>query len=255
MLESGSSALDAVVEAIVVLEDDPRLNAGTGSRMRLDGRTQMDAALMDSRMEIGGVAVIEAVKNPIRVARDVMGTPHVLLAGKDATDFARTQGHPRYDPSTPESFQRLEESRERIREGRLPAYARRWRRFGGHDTVGAVARDRLGRFAAGSSTGGTAFMMPGRIGDSPLVGSGLYAGPAGAVTATGIGEEIIRRVLSKFVYDKIADGLTPQAAANRGLALFPKSVPIGLLAVGPGGWGVASNRPMAFFRPVSRRTL
>ena len=75
------------------------------------------------------------------------------------------------------------------------------------------------------------------------------------MTATGIGEEIIRRVLSKFVYDKIADGLTPQAAANRGLALFPKSVPIGLLAVGSGGWGVASNRPMAFFRSASRRTL
>src|SRR5207249_3402115 len=110
LLESGSSALDAVVEAIVVLEDDPRLNAGTGSRMRLDGRTQMDAALMDSRMETGGVAVIEAVKNPIRVARDVMGTPHVLLAGKDATAFARTKGHPSYDPN-PDLRQEIDDDR------------------------------------------------------------------------------------------------------------------------------------------------
>jgi L-asparaginase/beta-aspartyl-peptidase (threonine type) len=184
-----------------------------------------------------------------------MDTPHVLLAGKDATDFARSKGHRPYDPSTPESRQRLEESRLRIRDGRLPAYARRWRRFEVNDTVGAVARDRRGRYAAGSSTGGTAFMLPGRIGDSPLVGAGLYAGPAGAVTATGIGEEIIRRVLSKFVYDKIGEGLSPQGAADRGLALFPKSVPVGLLAVGSHGWGAASNRPMAFFSSAPRRTL
>ena len=254
-LNRGRRALEAVVEAIVILEDDPRLNAGTGSRMRIDGRIQMDAALMDSDLEAGGVAAIEDVKNPIRVARDVFDTPHVLLVGKEATDYARSKGHPAYDPSTPESRRHLEQSLAKIREGRLPRYARKWKGVTLHDTVGAVARDRRGRFAAGSSTGGTAFMLPGRVGDSPIVGAGLYAGPRGAVTVTGIGEEIIKRVLSKFVYDRIAAGVTPQVAANRGLGLFPKDVPIGVVAVGMRAWGAASNRPMAFFTSVPRRTL
>jgi len=255
ILNRGGGALAAVIEGIVVLEDDPRLNAGTGSRMRIDGRIQMDAALMASNSEAGGVAAIEGVKNPIRVARDVIDTPHVLLAGPDATAFARQRGHPVYDPATGESRRHLEESLARIREGRLPRYARKWRNMELHGTVGAVARDRGGRFAAGSSTGGTAFMLPGRVGDSPIVGAGLFAGPAGAVTVTGIGEAIIKRVLSKLVYDQIADGSSAQRAADRGIALFPKDVPIGVLAVGKRGWGATSNRPMAFFTPTNRRTF
>ena len=255
VLHRGSRALDAVLEAIVVLEDDPRLNAGTGSRMRIDGRIQMDAALMDSDLEAGSVAGIEGVRNPIRVARHVFDSPHILLVGADATAFARSKGHAPYDPATPESRRRLEESLAKIRKGRLPKYARRWKAWDLHDTVGAVARDRRGRFAAGSSTGGTAFMLPGRVGDSPIIGAGLYAGPQGAVTVTGIGEEIIRRTLSKFVYDRIAEGASPQAAAARGLALFRHDVPIGIIAVGPRGWGSASNRSMPFFASSSRRTV
>ncbi|HYU07377.1 MAG TPA: isoaspartyl peptidase/L-asparaginase [Thermoplasmata archaeon] len=255
LLKRGRTALDAVVEAIVLLEDDARLNAGTGSRMRVDGRIQMDAALMSGDLEAGAVAAIEAVKNPIRVARDVFDTPHVLLAGPDAIAFARSKGHDPYDPATPESRRRLEESLAAIRSGRLPRYARKWKRVQLRDTVGAVARDRHGRFAAGSSTGGTSFMLPGRVGDSPIVGAGLYAGPKGAVSVTGIGEEIMKRVLSKFVYDRIAAGLTPQHAADRGLALFPKDVPIGVIALDRRGWGEACNRSMAWFVSERRRTL
>lgn len=255
VLHRGGRALDAVVEAIVVLEDDPRLNAGTGSRMRVDGRIQMDAALMDSSLEAGCVAAIDEVKNPIRVARDVLDTPHLLLVGNDAKEFARSKGHARFDPATEESRRRLAETLARLKAGRLPRYARRWKAMNLHDTVGAVARDRRGRFAAGSSTGGTAFMLPGRVGDSPIIGAGLYAGPRGAVTVTGIGEEILRRVLSKFVYDRIAQGATPQVASNRGLALFSKEVPIGIIAVSSRGWGAASNQPMAFFSSAVRRTL
>ena len=255
VLRRGGGALEAVVEAIVVLEDDPRLNAGTGSRMRIDGRVQMDAALMDSHLEAGSVAAIEGVRNPIRVAREVFDSPHILLVGADATAFARSKGHPPYDPATPESRRRLEESLAKIREHRLPRYARRWKAWDLHDTVGAVARDRRGRFAAGSSTGGTEFMLPGRVGDSPIIGAGLYAGPHGAVTVTGIGEEIIRRTLSKFVYDRMAAGASAQAAANRGLALFHRDVPVGVIAVGPHGWGAASNRSMASFASSSRRTV
>ncbi len=255
VLARGGRALDAVIESIVVLEDDPRLNAGTGSRMRIDGRIQMDAALMNWDREAGAVAAIEDVKNPIRVAHDVLKTPHILLAGPDAVKFARSKGHLPYDPSTPESRRHLEESLEKIRDGQLPRYARKWKGVAIHDTVGTVARDRRGRFATGSSTGGLAFMLPGRVGDSPIVGAGLYAGPRGAVSATGIGEEIIKQVLSKFVYDRIADGLSPQRAADRGLALFPDDVPIGIIAVTSRGWGETANRDMAFFASSTRRTF
>lgn len=255
ILKRGGRALDAVVESIVVLEDDPRLNAGTGSRMRIDGRIQMDAALMNWNLEAGGVAAIEEVKNPIRVARDVLATPHILLVGEDATAFARSKGHARFDPATPESRRRLVESLARIRNGQLPRYAHKWKAVDLHDTVGSVARDRRGRFATGSSTGGTAFMLPGRVGDSPIIGAGLYAGPHAAVSVTGIGEEIIKRVLSKSVYDRIADGLSPQKAAERGLTLFPKHVPIGIIAVARRGWGEASNRHMAYYASSTRRTF
>ncbi|HEY7587642.1 MAG TPA: isoaspartyl peptidase/L-asparaginase [Thermoplasmata archaeon] len=255
ILRRGGRALDAVVEAIVVLEDDPRLNAGTGSRMRVDGRIQMDAGLMNWSLETGAVAAIEGVRNPIRVARDVLSTPHVLLAGPEATAFARSKGHGFYDPSTPASRRKLEESLQRIREGRLPRYARKWRRFDLRGTVGAVARDRRGHCAAGASTGGTAFMLPGRIGDSPIIGSGFYAGPRGAVSATGVGEEIMRRVLAKHVYDEIVAGRSPHDAAERGLASFPRDLPIGIIAVGARGWGAACSARMAFAVSAMRRTL
>src|SRR5439155_944160 len=139
-----------------------------------------------------------------------------------ATAFARNKGHIRYDPATAESRRRLRESLTQIRKGRVPRYARKWKSVQLAGTVGAVARDRRGRFAAGTSTGGTAFMLPGRVGDSPIVGAGLYAGPHGAVSATGFGEAILKRVLSKFVYDRMAEGLSAQRAADRGVALFPK---------------------------------
>lgn len=255
VLRRGGRALDAVVEAVVVLEDDPRLNAGTGSRMRTDGRTQMDAALMDWNLEAGAVAAIERVKNPIRVARDVLFTPHILLVGPDAQTFARSRGHADYDPATPESRRKLQDSLKRIREGRVPRYYRKFKDLDLHGTVGAVARDRRGHCAAGVSTGGTSFMLPGRVGDSPILGSGIYAGPHGAVCATGIGEEIMKRVLSKYVYDQMAAGRSPQVAADRGVALFPRDVSVGVIVVGRRGWGEACDADMAYFASARRRTL
>ena len=255
VLRRGGRALDAVVAAVTLLEDDPRLNAGTGSRMRTDGRIQMDAALMDSKFEAGAVAAIERVRHPILVARDVLQTPHVLLAGPDALAFARAHGHADYDPATPEARRKLEDSLRRIREGRVPRYYRNFANVDLHGTVGAVARDRRGRFAAGVSTGGTSFMLPGRVGDSPILGAGIYAGPAGAVCATGIGEEIMKQVLSKRVYDELAVGRSPQKAAERGTALFPRGVSVGVIVVGRRGWGEACDRDMAFYASASRRTL
>jgi len=244
LLRRGRSALDAVEASVVGLEDDPRTNAGTGSRMRFDGTIQMDAAIMDSRLRAGAVAAIFDVKNPIRVARKVMETPHVLLAGPWATRFARKAGFPAFDVATEGARERLVETRRQIVAGEVPAWARKFRTYP-TDTVGAVARDRRGRFAAANSTGGTSFMLPGRVGDSPILGAGLYAGPAGAVATTGVGEEIMRHVLAKHVYDRL-ESLGPQRACADGLRLFKRTVPIGIIAVSGDGAGEASNRDMAW---------
>ena len=252
ILRRGGSALDAVVAATVVLEDDPRTNAGTGSRMRLDGTIQMDAAVMDSRRRAGAVAAVSDVRNPILVARKVVETPHIMLAGEWATRFARAHGFPPYDPATDDARARLETARKEIRGNRVPTWARAWIPKAATDTVGAVARDGRRRFAAANSTGGISYMLPGRIGDSPIIGAGLYAGPDGAVTVTGVGEEIWRVVLSKSVYDRLAD-VGAEAACDEGLRLFPKSVPIGIVAVGKDGVGEACNRDMAWWTNARNR--
>lgn len=246
VLSRGGSALDAALAAIVVLEDDPRTNAGTGSRMRLDGTIQMDAAVMDSDRRAGAVAAIANVRNPILVARKVLETPHILLAGHWATRFARASGFPFYDPATDAARRKLSETREAIARGELPEWASAWKAHEATDTVGAVARDRAGRYAAGNSTGGVSYMLPGRVGDSPIVGAGLYAGPSGAVTATGVGEEIIRLTLCKHVHD-LLEAKGAQGACEEGLGLFPRAVPTGILAVGADGVGEASNRNMAWW--------
>lgn len=246
VLRAGGAAVDAVVEAVVVLEDDERTNAGIGSRLNLDGVVEMDASLMGSDMSCGAVAAIRDVKNPIRVARDVMTSPHVLLCGNGAIEFARKAGHAEFDPSTPRAREILEEMKRRLTSGDLPAWASAWKRYGATETVGAVARDEKGRMAASNSTGGVYLKLPGRVGDTPLIGCGIYAGPIAAVTATGIGEEIIRRTLCRVVYDRMVAGVTPQEACEEGVGLFPDEMPVGIIAVDERGWGSASNTNMAW---------
>lgn len=247
VLEKGGDALDAVIESIVFLEDDERTNAGIGSRLRLSGKIQMDASLMDSEMNCGCVAMIENVKNPIRVARRVMDTPHIVLGGIGATEFARSKGFEHFDPRTERTINILEKVKKKIKEGNVPAWASKWKGFEIKDTVGAVAMDSKGRFATGNSTGGTSYMMEGRIGDTPVIGAGLYAARKGAVTATGIGEEIVRRVISKWVYDKIEEGLSPQEACDESLKFYSDDIPTGMLAVSKDGYGVSCNTDMAWW--------
>ncbi len=252
VLEGGGSALDAVEAAVALLEDDPRLNAGTGGRLNLEGVAEMDAALMASDQRCGAVAAITRVRNPIRVARRVLESPHVLLVGPGATAFARRQGFPDYDPVTPRARELLQEALRQLRDGELPPWqAHHWKDYH-FDTVGAVAEDAQETYAAAGSTGGVSLKLPGRVGDTPLVGCGLYAGPGGAVTATGVGEEIIRRVLSKEVYDRIVAGEDPHAACAAALRPFPTDVTVGLVAVGRRGWAAASNRDMAWWCNAGR---
>lgn len=259
-LAQGKDALTAAIAAVVVMEDDERFNAGTGAALGLDGETiEMDAAVMDTRGRLGAVACLRSVKNAILVARDVTVTPHCLLSGEGAERFARLMGHAPYHVVTDKARREHREMLEKLagKEPAMPgvdndAFARFWnyagspalRASGNCDTVGAVVRDTSGHFAVAGSTGGSAPSLLGRVGDTPMVGSGFYAGPEGAVAATGVGEYIIRHMLASTVYQWIAAGMDLDQALQRGIDLFPKEVEVGLIAVSRTRSGACSNAPM-----------
>ncbi len=245
------NALDSVVEAVRIMEDDPSFNAGTGSVKRLDGSIQMDAAVMIPG-SIGSVVNIERVRNPILVAKAVMErTPHVMLSGDGATEFARRLGFPDYDPSTPRTEELYRKALAAItgQDTEAPEKYVNYRKFAdilgiprNKDTVGAVARIN-GKFAAAVSTGGSSPMMRGRVGDSPIPGAGLYAGEKGAVVATGIGEEIIKRTLCYRVYEQIgSDDLS--SILRKEIETFGNTL-VGLIAVSEDSMASYSNSSMA----------
>ena len=261
-LRGGSGALDAAIAAAVSLEDDGRYNAGSGSSLRLDGSTiEMDASVMDSRGGLGCVAAIRRVRNPVLVAREVMKSPHVLLCGEGAVGFARACGFEDYYRPSVHAREVYEEIRRALTDGRFEEMRAAWRSFdlrrhwnfpvsyekvfAGGDTVGAVVLDASGVLACACSTGGASPMLHGRVGDTPLIGCGFYAGPAAAVATTGIGEEIIRRMLARAVHDWIAQGEDVARACERGAASLPKEIPVGVIAISPRGSAVAANRDMA----------
>jgi len=230
MLGAGGDSLDAVVEAARVLEDDGRFNAGKGSLLRIDGKTiEMDAAVMNSEGQIGIVINIREVKNPVLIARAVIGTPHLAFAGRGAEALARDLGFGRYHDffrkAVPNSTEKSEKH---------PS-----------DTIGVVALDKNGFFAVATSTGGATPMMVGRVGDAPMIGCGFYAGPCGAVAVTGLGEESIRKMLAKTVYDMIADNMDPKSACKKGLGLFASGVKMGIIAISRSDWAIAAKDTMA----------
>jgi len=184
------TALDAVTAAVRVLEDSPLFNAGRGSCFNAEGEIEMDASVMDGReLRAGAVAAVRTIRNPVLAARLVMEkTRHVLLAGDGAEKFAREQGLPVEDPSYFAT-----ETRRAALKRNLKSH---------HGTVGAVALDGDGNLAAATSTGGYTGKLPGRIGDSPLIGAGTYAdNRACAVSGTGLGEAFIRAAVA---YDTAA---------------------------------------------------
>lgn len=202
ILQRGGSALDAVEAAVVVLEDNPLFNAGTGSTLNSLGRVEMDAAIMEGRsLRAGAVAAVSGIKNPIKLARRVMEDGrHVLLAGDGASLFARQIGFPECDPNS------LVVEREK----------KRWESK--HGTVGCVAFDAKGELAVATSTGGIFDKLPGRIGDSPLIGCGTYADDYGAASCTGHGEAIIRVLLAKRAVEFLKEGNAAQIAAELAVA-------------------------------------
>ncbi len=247
VLKEGGASVDAVEAAIRVLEDSPRFNAGKGAVFTHEGRNELDSSIMDGRTgKAGAVAGVTVVKNPIGAARAVMDqSRHVLLAGPGADAFAREKGLPLVDPSyfrTEERWQELQEAleKERTRAGLVPAA----RPYLG--TVGAVALDRAGHLAAGTSTGGMTNKRFGRVGDSPIIGAGTYAedGVVG-VSATGHGEYFLRHVVAydiaaRLKYQKV--GLREATNAVIHGVLNRDAGEGGLIALEPSGrWSAPYN--------------
>jgi beta-aspartyl-peptidase (threonine type) len=211
VLSRGGPSLDAVIAAVRVLEDNPLFNAGRGAVLNRDGVAELDASVMDGRtLGAGAVTGLQHVKNPIDLARLVMDkSPHVMLVGAGAEEFARTQGVemvPNEYFRTPARQQQLERSlRGAItRENELQAFG----------TVGAVALDLQGNLAAATSTGGMTGKRWGRVGDSPIIGAGTYASNAGcAVSATGHGEYFIRTVVAHDICAQVEYLKIPLAKA------------------------------------------
>ncbi len=198
VLIAGGSALDAVVAAVRVLEDDPEFNAGTGSALTRDGTVETDASIMDGATHrVGAVAAVPNLGNAIALARAVLeANEHVILSGSSAWEFAREVG------ITPATNLVTERSRARLA-------AKLAETSGG--TVGAVARDRHGKYAAATSTGGIVGKRPGRIGDSPIAGAGTWADARCALSATGDGEMILRVALTRSIAMRLGDSLREAA--------------------------------------------
>jgi beta-aspartyl-peptidase (threonine type) len=219
------TCLDAVEAAIKVLEDSPRFNAGKGAVFTSEGRNELDASLMEGKEKrAGAVAAVTRVKNPIVAARAVMErTEHVLLVGPGADRFAAEAGLEMVNPRYFMTEERWREWKEAVREeqkrkgkGQAP------KRPGG--TVGAVALDRSGNLAAGTSTGGLTNRLPGRVGDSPIIGAGTYCDNAACgVSCTGHGELFIRHAVAHEVVALMRYKKLPvQKAAAKVLGRLPK---------------------------------
>jgi beta-aspartyl-peptidase (threonine type) len=235
VLEGGRSALEAVVEAVAVLEDDPAFNAGLGSVLTEEGGIEMDASVMaGDTLAAGAVALVSGVRNPVRLARAVLTDGRdVFLAGTAAERLAARHGLARCAPEALVT----DEARRRWRErGTAPG-----------ETVGAAACDRRGHVAAATSTGGVAGKRAGRIGDSAVIGAGTYADDTlGAGSATGPGEAIIRVTLVRVALDALRAGADPARAAQDALDVLARRVAAraGIIVVDPGGRvGVAHTTP------------
>lgn len=261
ILARGGAALEAVEAAVRIMEDDPVFDAGRGSHLNADGVVELDAGMMDgATLRAGAVAALRRVPNPITLARRVLhDSPHVFLVAEGAERFAQEAGIPL---CTPED---LVVPRERVlwekkrAEGVSPgteflpdatgaaALSTGSSDIPSADTVGAVALDRAGNLAVGNSTGGTFFKSPGRVGDTPIIGCGLYAdNTMGAAACTGWGEQIMKTVLAKTTVDQLALLRSANDAAHVAIAYFKHRVggQGGVICISPEGEiGFAHSTP------------
>ncbi len=255
ILAEGGSALRAVIEAVRLLEDDGRFNAGTGSILRIDGKTiEMDASLMDSTGSLAMVMAVRDVKNPVLLAEALLKTPHLAIAGEGATGFAKRLGLEPHPGPSEKALRDYENLKKQIAQGKIKEINPLWKGYERFlaDTVGAVAMDKQGVFAVASSTGGASPMLIGRVGDTPIPGCGFFAGPSGAIAMTGTGEEIIRRFAARTIYELIEKGMAAQEALQRIINSFPEDIPAGAIAITGDGLAQYSNRAMAWASMVEK---
>ncbi|RAK68313.1 N(4)-(beta-N-acetylglucosaminyl)-L-asparaginase [Hymenobacter edaphi] len=224
VLQPGGRALDAVEAGVMVTEAEQSCCVGLGGRPDRDGRVTLDACIMDEQFNCGGVAALERIKHPISVARRVMErTPHVLLVGEGAQQFALAQGFP-LEPDKL-SADADKDYREWLKTSQYKPVInvensdrRPVGPVGGkhnHDTIALLAQDARGNLSGSCTTSGMAFKMRGRVGDSPLIGSGLYVDNAvGAAAATGQGEDVIRIAGASLIVELMRQGLSPKAACK-----------------------------------------
>jgi len=256
VLRQGGSALDAVEAAVRRLEDEPILNAGTGSYLQADGLARMDASVMSSDGRAGAVVQVPGLRNPIRLARYVLDQDaHVMLSGREALELALRVGQEPAVTATPARIAYWKEHLdEACRKLDYAAMAEAWkenarRRLG---TVGCVALDAEGRLAAGTSTGGTGQCYPGRIGDTPVIGAGTYATRRVAVSMTGLGERILVLLSARRLADLVTDG-RPLAEAARAVLAELEAVggDAGLIALDADGNALAERNTR--FMAAARR--
>ena len=273
VLAKHGTALDAIEASVEVLEDDPLFNAGRGAAFAADGTNEMDASLMNgANLEAGSVASVHFTRHPIALARAVMEhTPYVMMVGTGADAFSRTQKLEQQPPSFFFTEMRWDEFAGVMRasnrpvpprpEGVPPAHGGMAalgsphifsHRFG---TVGAVARDEQGHLAAATSTGGMQGKLPGRVGDSPIIGAGTYASDHScAVSGTGVGEYFIRLTLAREVCTLVEEGKTPQQAADQ---MIHTELPAlkggegGIIVMPPAGAPVWSNNTLGIFHATT----
>lgn len=218
ILNTRGRALDAVEAGVKIPEGDPKeRSVGYGGRPDRDGRVTLDACIMDEKANIGSVACLEFIKHPISVARAVMEkTPHVLLVGDGALQFALSQGFVKENLL-------IEESEKEWQEWLKTSHYKPIANIENHDTIGMIALDTEGNLAGACTTSGMAFKMHGRVGDSPIIGAGLYVdNEIGAATSTGHGEEVIRISGSHLVVELMRQGKSPQQACEEAVARIVK---------------------------------
>lgn len=255
VLDEGGTALDAVEAAIVVMEDAPMFNAGKGAVFTIDGKNELDSSIMDGRtLNAGAAAGVANVKNPIRLARAVMEhSEHVMLAREGAEQFAQEQGleivKPDYFRTEHrwDAYKRALEAQKEDKDAALPHPFK-------YGTVGAVALDRDGNLAAGTSTGGMMMKRYGRIGDAPIIGAGTFADNRScAVSSTGWGEFFIRLTIAREICAQVEyAGKTVEAAANDVIhhRLQDAGGDGGVIVLGPDGSYALTFNSKGMFRGV-----
>jgi beta-aspartyl-peptidase (threonine type) len=257
LLRNGGTAVDAVTEAVALMEDAGVFNAGCGSALNIEKRVEMEASVMDGKtLMAGATGLLSDIRNPVRVAKVIMEeTDHVFVVGKGAEELARIFNLEKRKPATSVKLKRYEAHLKSLFEGKyalpkLTVLVKAHPEVFQLETVGAVALDRNGNVAAATSTGGFPLKLPGRIGDSPSIGCGTYAdNQSGACSATGVGEIAIRLVMAKTVCNFMENGKTAQEAVEKAIALVNRRTSrtyndMGLIAVDVRGRiGAAHSSP------------